>query len=214
MKIDDIFVESSSRNIDLRPIQIKGVLSVQNFGKLHQIGGGIEATVFLTRSANAVLKVVPLDDISGSGFIDFLHVVSKNPDNEFFPKIHKARIYEDVNGDLTLVVKMEKLVPFSKQTGRLFDDLFLQIGLEQADIEVYTMYQDPWFFSERFDNKKFRDEITARSSNPEFVEAMRQLEPLFMRWKSDLKPDNWMVRMGGGEPQLVIVDPFYNYPAT
>ena len=205
MKIQDLF-EQKLAKYEFRPIPLKTPFKKANKQKL--IGQGVEADVFASSAPNTVVKIISRFNDS-LGYLPFLKAIIKHQDNPFFPKIHKIRIYTDPgpHHQQTLVVKMEKLIPLQhERIADLGPSLFKQIGVDPDKVDALNPYSN---FRLLLTNKRYRDEIAALAKNPKFEEAMYVLSPLFNRYGSDLHAENWMVRLTGSGPQLVITDPFY-----
>ena len=65
--------------------------------------------------------------------------------------------------------------------------------------------------SELLDDADFRKDLVANTNNPKFKEAMNLLEPFLSGSVpgviSDMHAGNWMLRLTGHGPHLVISDP-------
>ena len=106
-------------------------------------------------------------------------------------------------GDIyRLYIEMEKLIPLdNKKLEFVIPDLFDQLGIESDPDELH--------FSEEWGTEAMHETIRKESKNPAFNEAFDLVRGLAQHNVLDLHAQNWMVRLTGSGPQLVILDPFY-----
>lgn len=197
------------------PITIKGKFDVSKLGP--KIGEGLYAKVYENpKSPNRVFKIADIMDKKlDDAYLAFIKEAIQNQDNPFFPRIYNAKIYESIKTDktglnvideMTLVVEMEKLV--SLLHDRIKDSslsLLKQMGIDVKEHEssnVISSILDGIFYSERE-----RQRLIKRSTNPLFVEALKAIDSLFKKHSIDVQAANWMVRLTGQGPHIVITDP-------
>ena len=228
MKLNELLVEkidlTKSTKVDLKGHQwlpISGDLA----------GKGVQARAYKT-GMGMITKVAVLDDELGlrDPAVKFLDIILQHQDNPFFPKIYHARVYRDKEGilDPILLVQMEKLMPITDEKIRdsvagLFDKLGIGTkDLSPAFTKHVKQYDKPTqtiLSKTSALNKKLMTAAMAgdskaiarhgsRSKNPQFREALKLLAPTMAQEGSDLHHGNWMVRLTGVGPQLVIIDPF------
>jgi len=229
MKLHEILIE----RVDLSrstPIDFRGQQWIPVSGDM--AGEGVQARVYKT-GLGMVTKVAVLDEDLGmrDPAVKFLRIILQHQDNPFFPKIYHARVYRDKEGvlDPVLLVQMEKLMPLNNERIRdavsgLFDQLGIGIkDLNPKMVQHFKQNYDPstanymqraTALKQKIMQAAFNDDpkaiarLGSRSKNPQFREAMKILAPAFASEGSDLHHGNWMVRLTGAGPQLVIVDPF------
>ena len=230
MKLHDLLIE----RIDLsKPtmIDFKGHQWLPVSGEL--AGQGIQARVYKTGSG-VVTKVAVLDDELGlrDPAVKFLDIILQHQDNPFFPRIYHARVYRDKEGilDPILIVQMEKLMKLTDP--KIEDasaDLLDQLGIGTTELSQHFkdhVKKSDWSKSTKrimtktsaLNQKMMKlamdgdanaiAKLGSRSKNPKFREALKLLAPTMAKEGSDLHHGNWMVRLTGAGPQLVIIDPF------
>lgn len=222
MKLRTLF-----EKIDVSPRQQRGDFRLQDEIEKKRLGKGIEAQAFQSKSPNAVIKVVNITtDLEYHAYTQYLKIIKNNPDNPFFPRIYKTRVYtapksERFGRKYYMVVHMEKLLPLERSNViHNVGSLLKQIGIPKSYAD-HIVATDPYSrnyidvdvsikLADLFDNENTRREITNASKNPQFVEAMNEMEYLFQQFRSDLTANNFMIRITGHGPQLVITDPFYS----
>jgi hypothetical protein len=222
MKLQELF-----ENIDIStetPVSFKGQKWFPVSGDL--VGTGMQAKVYHT-GQGVVTKVASIGGMNDST-MKFLQIILDHQDNPFFPKIYHARVYKDKDkriDRLVLLVQMEKLTPLSSD--KIEDaaiHLFDQLGFELNDVEERTIAAASYnsrqgvrlqmltrYVDMFFDTTQDQDNLLQKSKNPKFNEAIKLLHP-YMDGMSDLHAGNWMVRLTGHGPQLVIIDPFFPGP--
>lgn len=225
MKLHELLIEK----IDLSkstPIDFRGRQWIPVSG--HAIGSGVQARAYHT-GTGMVTKVAVLDEDLGLNdpAVKFLDLILQHQDNPFFPKIYHARVYRDKEGaaDPILIVQMEKLTPLTDEkivdaASGLLDQLGIgtkemspafkkhvsQYGKPTANVLTKTSALKQKLqgaFQEKDITK-----LASRSKNPQFREAIKVLAPAMLKYGVDLHHGNWMVRLTGAGPQLVIIDPF------
>jgi len=228
MKLHELLTEK----IDLTkstPISFRGRQWIPISGEM--AGEGAQAKVYNT-GLGMVTKVAVLDEELGLNdpAVNFLDIILEHQDNPFFPKIYHARVYRDKEGikDPVLLVQMEKLMSIvdpkivdavsglfdqlgigTKEISKEFKQHVKQYGKSTANVLTRTRalnnkIRDGWML----ENPKAIAKLGSRSKNPQFREAVKFLTPAFLKHGNDLHHGNWMVRLTGSGPQLVIIDPF------
>jgi hypothetical protein len=204
------------------PVSFKGRKRFPVSGDL--VGSGQQARVYHT-GQGVVTKVASIGDMNDST-MKFLDIILKHQDNPFFPKIYHARVYKDKDqkvNNLTLLIQMEKLTPLtSDKIQDVAVQMLDQLGLELSDyqerliratapeekqryrLQMLSRNVDVFFDAPEYK----RDEWLQSSKNPKFGEAIKLISPYINRGISDLHSGNWMMRLTGHGPQLVIIDPF------
>lgn len=209
MKLEELF-ENTDMTLDLEP---KNVQSMSLLKGRKPLGQGQQAVVVPHPRSNTVIKKVriPGGDIQADPYVNFLKLVKK-VDNPFFPTIYSVKAYRTpstkgrfrtVPGELFLVVHMEKLHPATPKLIDSIKQLLPELGFE-GETELSN---------DLFDQPNWRRQIRAKTKNPQLKQALRLLEPMFRLFGSDLHTQNWMVRLTSVGPQLVIIDPFYDFAA-
>ena len=219
MKIQELF-----EKIDLStstPIQFRNGQWLPISGEL--AGKGIQARVYNT-GQGMVTKVAVLDEEKGinDNAVKFLDLVLQHQDNPFFPKIYHARIYRDKEGvrNPILVVQMEKLIKvYDPKIADAAESLFRQLKVPtEKHLVKQSHSEDPLTRiqarTDSFQRKVERltpaelSKMASKSKNPQFKEAVDVLVPQMQKLGGDLHFGNWMVRLTGSGPQLVVIDPF------
>jgi hypothetical protein len=224
MKLQELF-----EKIDLStstPIQFGDSNWLPISGDL--VGQGVQARVF-SAGPGMVTKIAVLDEEMGLNdpTIKFLDLILEHQDNPFFPKIYHARVYRDKEGikNPVLIVQMEKLIPITDPKIRdasagLYDQLGIgtknlspafKQHIKQFDKPTQTILSKTSALRDKISKAPESKDITklgSRSKNPQFKEALKVLGPAMKKHGDDLHHGNWMVRLTGAGPQLVIVDPF------
>lgn len=217
MKLQDLVIEKEIRRMGNIPVV---VVSHPPFAgkRKHVIGGGLQADVYAPPSlqkSNKVVKVARmLVDPEDDGYLKYVNLVLDHPDNPFFPKIYFAKMYQ-VGADsdyFYLMVELERLHEVTEK--RLIDvarEQFSRLGFEEDVLEIVNNSVRGGRISELLDDADFRTYLVKNSNNPKFKEAMILLEPLlsgkFPGVVNDMHVGNWMLRLTGHGPQLVISDP-------
>jgi len=190
--------------------------------QLERIGRGIFARVFGYRvPRNTVIKFAKLsNDPEDDMFVRFINLVLKHQNNPFFPRIYGAKIYEypdstymaDPNDmQYVLFLNMERLLPLTDpKIVHMSVPLFAQIGVDQSYSDLLQT-KDIKNLRDAMHDKEFREQLVHASKNPQFREAMTLLEPLISGELQDMHTGNWMVRLTGSGPQLVITDPVMSW---
>lgn len=193
---------------EIKQSRPKGELSTD---KLVHHGEGIMSDIFRhPKKPNSVIKVARLTrSPETSGTYQFIKIALKNQDNPFFPRIYNVKLYHKY----TLVIEMEKLV---KLTSKMYDidhviQMFRNLGVPLKKAQpISSFYPAPL----RDLHNTLRDmgisELAAITTNDQFAEALRLVEPLFALGGTDLHGGNWMIRPTSSGPQLVLIDPISN----
>jgi hypothetical protein len=191
--------------------EISGILP-----KHSVIGSGYQALVYeSSKHPNSVVKIIPITGENDPTY-QFLRlcVNSKNP---YFPKIYSYKTYNTkkltpddleylknsyddfylsgpgyINAKYLLFIVVEKL-EHSDDIIKLLQD----VGLPLTD-DDYVAVQS------YFHTKAARKSVMNYTTDINFKNALRHLEPLFANYNPDLHIDNFMVRNDG---HLVINDP-------
>ena len=159
------------------------------------------------KDPNKVNKIVRIPASGHAPYLDFLNVALKHQDNPFFPKIYHAKRYDDHSSGESVFIQAERLhelddFEFRKHTVAIMN----QLGIELTDADFRNRIWVVKIF-EAFETSKGRAKLVEKSTNPQFKQAMKAIEPLLRKYKSDMHGQNFMFRTGGGEPHLVIIDP-------
>jgi hypothetical protein len=183
--------------IDLTPRQVQRSIDVTKGGEL---GSGFQAWVGKTKSNTAIKKAkIPSRNPENSAYVQFVKLVSEHQDNPFFPRIYSAKLLQEPLGDQFLIVHMEKLYPIEHPK--------IRFNVK----EMSKLLKLPNIFTDfSVDRPEIRKEIAEKTKNPKLKEALELLEPMFVKYGSDMHRENWMVRLTSIGPQIVIADPFYS----
>lgn len=205
MKLADIF------EIDLNPVSVQRQFEPPR-GKL--VGAGIQSMVFPhPNDPNFVVKSVTIIDPRREGYVKYVALVLDHQNNPFFPKIKHAKLYklppqeETNNAKYKMVVVMEKLHRL-KEMEDLVPEAFEQLGISREYIDFDPRSTKLLDFMSNSHNRQM---LRSTTTNSQFRQALELLEPLLLKHKPDLRVGNLMFRLTGGQPQLVIIDPFYMY---
>jgi len=197
--------------------------------KTPQLGKpGAEASAFQTKSSpGTITKVIPnIRDPKDSAQVVFTQIAMANEGNPFFPRFYKAKMVpHGKEGMNTLFVEMEKLQPlFSDKLKHMVPHLLKQLGIPKSlfskmkGIVSKSLNQDASdsmvryaVFSHAMNNWPNLKQMAKNTKNPEFSKAIAALKPWQNEFNLDLHKDNWMIRLTGSGPQLVIIDPFFKH---
>lgn len=167
-----------------------------------ELGSGVSAVAFKSDKPNTVNKV-SYHSNPNDGYIKYIKEIMKKKDNPFFPRIYNAKIYKEGN-QYALYMQMEKLLPLpipsdenpSPKLEGMGERLFSNLGL---DWKYYSreIWEDP----------RKLVKLAKETNNPQFAEAIKVIYPLTLRYGSDLHRKNFMIRLTGVGPQLVVTDP-------
>lgn len=211
MKLQDICLAEAIDITKSVPINFKGRKFLPVSGDI--VGQGIQSRVQQT-SLGVVTKSALISPSAGmhDPSIEFLKLILNHQDNPFFPKIYHAKIYKDSTGDMdhmVMIIQMEKLVPLT--SSKIKDtavQLFKQLGFGKWENDIYELplELEKLIFSATHNQlETFLD----KSRNPKFKEAVQVIVPYIKKQDAgDLHVGNWMLRLTGHGPQLVIIDPF------
>ncbi len=219
MKIHELINE----RVDLSkpiPVDMKGRTYLPISGDL--VGDGAQAKVF-DNDTGQVTKTAAIDPHKGmeDSAVVFAKTAIKNQHNTFFPRIYHAVLFADKENPeayQNLVVQMERLIPLSEDIIR--DSairLFKQLGFD-GNSSVITGKQSKSSQIDRMTSQTRKvfsgeggslKELAKKSKSKDFIEAVSLLTKDTKKFRSDLHPGNWMVRLTPYGPQLVITDPFY-----
>lgn len=173
------------------------------------LGSGVSAVAFPGKKPGTTNKT-SYHSSPNDGYIQYIKTIQKHQDNPFFPRIHHAKIYKE-NDTYALNMQVEKLVPLQHpKMIKTAPHIFRQLGLDwsQYGEDVSTEETPSWKYKREIweDDKKI-NEMIANTNNPKFAEAIKVLAPFMKQFGSDLHLGNFMVRLTGSGPQLVITDP-------
>lgn len=226
MKIKEILYEKKY-DIPTSNKRITGLIPVSN--KLSHLGSGIQSIAYMhNKKPNTVIKVIQVKGINDPA-LAFIRLSINHPDNPFFPKIYKAKmfnlksmseeerdiLFQQIDpsdsapepGTNVVVIIMEELIPMQLPENELESIRILQ-QLNILPKDLSQMDSRPFVNVKRaFSTRANRKNLMLSSSNVEFKQAIRLLEPLFRRHINDLHQDNMMLRKTGEGMQLVIIDP-------
>jgi hypothetical protein len=213
MKLSEIIQEA----IDLDnaiPVNLKHGKNLPDIKGEH-LGQGVEATAYHTGQGTItkIIEINPNESPKDNSTIRFLKLILQHQDNPFFPRIYNAKLYRNRNYKSTqqkieyfMMVQIEKLTPISqKNIYDILPSIFKQIGVNPTkekydDNDIYTQALLDMDVSEL-------KELSTRSKNPKFKEAINLLAPYITRYGNDLHDENLMIRLTPHGPQLVITDP-------
>ena len=185
------------------------------------IDSGYQAQVYQhPRDPNRVIKLVDMDNTKADSYLDFIKLAMDHQDNPHFPRIFSAKVYEkheddkneegefqeESSGDYRLVVVMEKLHSITDEK------------LEQAAIAAFENIGIPnrvaanSIFEPRllqdYIEYHYDDTMAMVSSHlDKFIEAYKLLQPYIDEYGQDMHSRNFMLRLTGTGPVLVLVDP-------
>lgn len=195
------------------------------------LGGGVQGYAYKKVAAGSVVKYFSVFDPKKNGYLRFLRYVSKLPNNPFLPRIYNLKLYDvtgtkfgmDSNERFYGVLEMEKLIKVNdSMIIDVVPDLFRNIGLEfsehaldyfsTGDHDTKRHILDKEVQKAVYNPAKMNiDELIAKSTNEQFTQALRVISGLLRKCNvtADLHAGNWMVRLTGSGPQLVILDPVW-----
>lgn len=170
---------------------------------------GLRTTTYDVGPPGTVTKRVWIPD-AFHPVLAFLRTIRRHPDNPFFPRVFHAKLYR-VPGKkrILLVVQMERLHELDDK--HLIDALphiMRQIGVDLPEERYQNQIGYVVDIANLFSTSKGRAKLKRASKSPQFVEAMNVLESDLQHYGSDLHGANFMLRLTGHGPQLVIIDPF------
>jgi hypothetical protein len=184
--------------------------------KTPQIGkSGAEASAFQHKThAGSVTKIIP--DVGKDGVnpqVIFTQIAMGQEGNPFFPRFYKAKIVPH-GQKMALFVEMEKLQPITgEKIKHMIPHILKQIGISKIDLKriIKSGFGDESHgdFSYVMNDWSKLKLMSRKSKNPEFKKAIDALAPWVSQFNLDLHEQNWMFRLTGTGPQLVILDPFY-----
>lgn len=230
MKVSELLEKKLEFKTSKKPIH--GIIQSK---QLNHLGTGVTAIAYEHKKRpNTVIKTIQLIDKTDVTFA-FVRLCINNKQNPFLPKIYAAKVYnvkqmdddereqlyqlmdpEDTppdQGKYVMVVVMEKLYPIHNAANRAVATQLLQqlniVPTDPAEIpQNLAGVRDPLSITNRkFANPFKRQELKQGSSNVQFKQALRLLEPLFKYSEADLHKKNIMLRMTNDGPHLVLVDP-------
>lgn len=176
--------------------------------KAEEIGAGASGIAYRGEEPNTVNKT-SYHAAPDDGYIQFVKAIQKHQNNPFFPRIYNAEINKE--GDMyALTMDMEKLVPLkSPKMIKTAPHIFSSLGLDWAKYgDLSDEKEAEWTYNrELWDNEKTVKTMQTNTTNPQFAEAIQVIVPLMKKFGSDLHLANFMVRLTGSGPQLVITDP-------
>ncbi|PPD55268.1 MAG: hypothetical protein CTY12_01285 [Methylotenera sp.] len=178
---------------------------------------GHQATAFSHKNkSNVVVKTIKLKH--KDPIIDFIEICQQHSDNPFLPKVYSAKIYKREN-DSYMIVTMEKLHPVRGPNTLIKNNLpfFINLRILPSDEDkqhpLYNQLNKPTGMSvyelirTMFADTEYRHWLTKNTPNSKLAEALTLLENLFETHFPDLHIDNFMIRLSGSTPQLVLLDP-------
>ena len=182
--------------------------------KYKMLGSGAQAVAYThPKDPTKIVKYVKLDkrNPQGDSHVRWINMVKQHQNNPFFPRIFNTKIIKTDNGGNVLVVVMERLHDLvlntkSGEGNRLQDamtSMMRRLGV-RADDPVTSVFSFDTYMSEA-ENRK---ELAEKTKNPMLKQALELMEPMFMKYGSDLHNENFMARLTGSGPQLVFLDPF------
>lgn len=178
---------------------------------------GHQATAFAhSNKSNIAVKTIKLK--TKDPILDFINICEQHSNNPFFPKIYSAKIYEREN-DRYMIITMEKLHPLRgpssliKNNIPFFTNLRILPTEEDTQHPLYDSFMKPTgpsvyeMIRMMFAETEYRHWLNQNTPNKKLSEALTLLENLFETHFPDLHIDNFMIRLSGSTPQLVLLDP-------
>ena len=206
------------------PIRISNAITSN---KTDIIGSGWQTVVYAHKKhANSVIKIASIDD-AGDPIYQSLRVFFNHQNNPFFPKIYNYKVYpsRDVTDDemdhletfadikeigppkdspYKLVIVTERLQPIESISQNEILAMMESLGILQ-DVKnsprTYIEHRSQMMSMFRF--PETRGYMRQNTTNKDFANALRLLEPLFRKFAPDMHFNNVMLR----GRQLVIIDP-------
>lgn len=230
MKLSEIFEKRVEFKTSEKPIH--GLLNNSN---LSHLGTGVTAIAYGHRKhPNTVIKTVQLVD-KNDVFLSFVRICMNHKDNPFLPNIYAAKLYNvkqlskeereflyskidtmdtpPMVGTYIMVLVMEKLFPIHSKENRIAATKILQqlniipVRPDEIPINLHGV-RDPLSITNKlFAVQTTRQQLKNTSTNRDFKNALRLLEPIFNYGEPDLHKKNIMLRKTANGPELVLVDP-------
>ena len=161
------------------------------------------------RAANFIGGKLTDTNQETDGYLSYIKMVSKNPNNPYFPKVHKLQVKKGPDGKIYYDADLEKLLPYN--TPKIIDNDDLMNSLKEY------MFN----FSESLNNDLEYYEIDRLIKysliNPQIIKdqnldyALEKIREIISNSNglvhNDLSSANMMWRITGNMPQLVITDP-------
>lgn len=175
--------------------------------KLQRLGSGVQTVAYERKHANSVIRHTKVIDPKTDLHLKFIKIALQHQDNPFFPRIFHAKLYAPANymEPHILLTEMERLQPLhvDEMFGSEQDILafFYSIGFKPNEVTTLDYLQD---FT---DVPVLLRKLAQDTHNEKFAEALTILADEFHMNSFDLHSGNWMIRLTGVGPQLVIVDP-------
>ena len=186
-----------------------------NVKSVTTLGSGIQTLVYAHKKfPNAVMKVIVVEHDQASA-VQFLRICSNHPENPFFPKIYAYKMVRPKNlseedleylelmgacsfseGGQYLIVICEKLDPYFVLPVSTKAYMLSKLGILNMLDETMSLY-------DIFSTIRGRKAVRQATTDINFKNALRLLEPLFRIYQPDVHDENLMVR----GKQLVINDP-------
>jgi hypothetical protein len=223
MRISEIINELKI-DIPISKGKTSGVISNPN---LEYIANGVQAIAYAHKQKPGT--VIKVSAITGENdpVYQFLRVCINHKDNPYFPKIYKAKKFNLSKISDDGLEYLEKQTNFDMEpihNNKLYQIILVVEKLHECNIELLQShmerlnlmnlikrYTNPRWQKRidiatnvAFDKKEFRLAIRQTTSDKQFADAMRIMEPLFTKFRSDLHLGNFMVRDNG---ELVLNDP-------
>lgn len=197
------------------------------------LGAGAQAIVYIdAKVPNAVIKMIAISGADDPAY-QFIRICVNNPNNPWLPKIYakptqhprrkitsKELEYIEDNTDYSLpmideyltshpyvlIVSMEQLFPLNTDNDSLINLFQIQLGPAYSIIDSIDHSKTSIKIVRAFKNPDLRLQMRQTTSNKNFAQAMRLLEPLLKhpQYEPDMHVNNFMLR---GDQQLVIIDP-------
>ena len=185
------------------------------------VGTGVQSTVYVhPKDKTKVVKIADIKDPNNDSYLEFVRLIMDHQDNPFFPKIHKAKLYQKTpddrtidDGEYRLVMIMERLYPiWDLKNNHQYMQAALKelVGLgvpEEVTREYIDSGEDPTILWDYFEDEDNIEDLIQYSDNHSFREAMRTLSPYMRTHGQDMHMGNLMVRTSKNGLELVIIDP-------
>jgi hypothetical protein len=230
MRLYELLEDNS--NIPRIKKSITGILSNPN---IQHLGTGYQAIAYTHKKfPNSVIKTINIKGEDDPAY-QFILTCKDHPENPFFPKIYTVKHYDTAEStqyqrDLLyadidkedippqtqkehLIVVMEKLYPLRGDNEELSLRLLKQVGILPTDLTNLEQsglgkIDTPFRAMNRlFKTPDTRRKLFHQSRNVQFKQALQILEPLFVKYDSDIHFNNMMLRHSLQGPQLVFLDP-------
>lgn len=143
------------------------------------------------------------------GYLSYIKMVSKNPNNPYFPKVHKLQVKKGPDGKIYYDADLEKLLPYN--TPKIIDNYDLMNSLKEY------MFDFSKSINSMLEEYSLADLMSYSLNNPQIIrdqnldDALEKIREIISNSNGllgdDVSYQNMMWRITGNMPQLVITDP-------